>query len=1264
MPKEYLYCSQCQNRLTNNDFHRCFEIRGRLVCDGCVTEAMAPLSLKEQEEILLMIREAKEHPPATFPDAPIRISTGRTSNRLRAVQLPIGARPSGTIPAAYGGRASGTIPAAAGGRVVQPDRTPWGAIMTLVVILITAGLIVLFVFQPKPDPVAVVRKPPPMAVKITPPPATKTTTPPTLPAAVSPAEDALQKARAFVKDHPADLSGQVDEWKKALLLLEGTALAAQGKEEFDALRTRQQAAVAAQLAELDLAVAPHAQKEEFKRALVVLEAARSKHRLVEWTTGIDTRSRDLSATAWKIFQPLRDKALDAKSRAATTELGQVRDRVASWGLDTFVKELDRVLSAPVGTVTTTPPPPPADAGALSAELKTYRTAWEKALAPTVTRHYAAALKELEKAPAEGEAKFEAAGDAKLLKAVATAVDESRKLLAAWPRGSRLPLEVVDADFSFEKSNDPVVRASEEGVELLRGGAAVGVDILDIGARCLGAIWRARPAATDDDRRTAALLCLLEGDTEGARRHLDGPSDLIPAKYWQRSARLVEARSNRKEVDARKLWFAAERENAAGKTRVAAIAKYRALLNDFADSELVRTRRDRIVQRRDAGREYVFLADDLDGAGTLKLSRHAKAGACWISMSDSPAASGPVNFTEFQFYALPDVAYRCWAYVAGCCQENLTFYLQSTDLTVMDPETKTMHQAEPGSGSVAPVKHSIAFLKSKHEAHGGPKEAKRWEWVSIPLPKYTAGGAKVVRLITDQKGFGSAAAVVSASRTGPPTESEMKAWARPEAVVEEPGAPEGPVEKDPSLAGWWKLDDAGGATALDFSGGDSTAILSGGAERGPGKFGQALVLDGKDAHATIPNSAALDRLQEKSYTISAWFKPASRPAGKAPEENAAYYAIVMKTGVHEGLKYGADMKFAMDHWLADSTGAAAVSGTTYPPGTWYHVAGVVNRTEGTVRLYVNGRLEGTNMWAPATAPRDFGTATWKLGVAAPGATSYRWAADGVVDDVRLYARALAANELKALAGGSAAGAAPSVAITSPGPGETYEAGATITLQASIAGIDRVSRVDFLLGGTVVASDTAAPWAASWTKVPSGIYTVVARASLPDRGAPPVFSKPLTVRVGDVQLFRAINLGGPQRAVVDGITYEPGSGAPNLSINGERLEKREVELDPPADAQQGLMLRSSISYRDGTVLTLTKVPNGTYQIYLYVWEDNENTVFDILVEDKTMQARYASGAAGTWAKLGPWTVDVTTGNLKLAVKGGPANFSGLEVWKVAR
>ena len=98
----------------------------------------------------------------------------------------------------------------------------------------------------------------------------------------------------------------------------------------------------------------------------------------------------------------------------------------------------------------------------------------------------------------------------------------------------------------------------------------------------------------------------------------------------------------------------------------------------------------------------------------------------------------------------------------------------------------------------------------------------------------------VRLTTDQKAFSVVFIIISASRSGPASEAEMKSWIKkPETIAtpeEKPAAVEAAVveARDPSLVGHWKLDEAG-ATALDASGRDNSGILVGEPSRVPGKF---------------------------------------------------------------------------------------------------------------------------------------------------------------------------------------------------------------------------------------------------------------------------------------------------------------------------------------------------------------------------------------------------------------------------------------------
>ena len=72
-------------------------------------------------------------------------------------------------------------------------------------------------------------------------------------------------------------------------------------------------------------------------------------------------------------------------------------------------------------------------------------------------------------------------------------------------------------------------------------------------------------------------------------------------------------------------------------------------------------------------------------------------------------------------------------------------------------------------------------------------------------------------------------------------------------------------------------------------------------------------------------------------------------------------------------------------------------------------------------------------------------------------------------------------------------APSVSITSPASGASYTAPATVTINASASdGDGTVSRVEFYRGLTLIASDTTAPYSATWSNAPAGTYALTAKA----------------------------------------------------------------------------------------------------------------------------------------------------------------------------
>jgi hypothetical protein len=148
--------------------------------------------------------------------------------------------------------------------------------------------------------------------------------------------------------------------------------------------------------------------------------------------------------------------------------------------------------------------------------------------------------------------------------------------------------------------------------------------------------------------------------------------------------------------------------------------------------------------------------------------------------------------------------------------------------------------------------------------------------------------------------------------------------------------------------------------------------------------------------------------------------------------------------------------------------------------------------------------------------------------------------------------------------------------------------------------------------------------------------------------------------EATFLRGVNLNGPA-VEIDGRKWE-GTNATNVVVSGKRFENQAVALKPATDPARARMIRSSV-WGDKVSVELTGLPDGAYQIFLYVWEDTINEQFDLMVNDKAVLEKFNSGAAGSWKKLGPWKCESVKGRIKVSARApshGAANFSGLEVW----
>ncbi|MFN0131796.1 MAG: LamG domain-containing protein [Phycisphaerales bacterium] len=199
---------------------------------------------------------------------------------------------------------------------------------------------------------------------------------------------------------------------------------------------------------------------------------------------------------------------------------------------------------------------------------------------------------------------------------------------------------------------------------------------------------------------------------------------------------------------------------------------------------------------------------------------------------------------------------------------------------------------------------------------------------------------------------------------------------------------------------WKLDDASGSTAADSVGSNPGTLVS--AAWATGYDNGGTQCNGVGSYIEVANSSSLQITS--ALTAAGWMRcdsTSSWPTGSVTSP-------LVRKGTSEPSNYAlqvVDSKLAM--FLDDVDTIGIRGNTTLGVGQWYHLAATWDGT--TVRLYVNGVLDNT----PTARAAPIGIDTRVLNI---GGRSGGERFNGIIDDVRLYSRALTAAEVAALAQG--------------------------------------------------------------------------------------------------------------------------------------------------------------------------------------------------------------------------------------------------------
>ncbi len=233
-----------------------------------------------------------------------------------------------------------------------------------------------------------------------------------------------------------------------------------------------------------------------------------------------------------------------------------------------------------------------------------------------------------------------------------------------------------------------------------------------------------------------------------------------------------------------------------------------------------------------------------------------------------------------------------------------------------------------------------------------------------------------------------------------------------------------------LFGSWTFDEGTSTVAHDFSGNGRNGTLNGfpavstvSSGWALGKRGNGLVFDGTNDYVEVANT--LSDIGTGSFTSAAWFR-------------ASNTGITWKRVMHTGCVAYTNGMF-MARWNASGQMAAAVCNgsaaansfvpvttATYLDGRWHHMAFVVDRVAGTARIYIDGvnvtiqknisgtecgTLSGDSLYLDISACPSATVAGGNLRLGANSTGGERW--DGLIDDAKLYSRALSASEISGL-----------------------------------------------------------------------------------------------------------------------------------------------------------------------------------------------------------------------------------------------------------
>ena len=287
---------------------------------------------------------------------------------------------------------------------------------------------------------------------------------------------------------------------------------------------------------------------------------------------------------------------------------------------------------------------------------------------------------------------------------------------------------------------------------------------------------------------------------------------------------------------------------------------------------------------------------------------------------------------------------------------------------------------------------------------------------------------------------------------------------------------------PGLVSAYGFNEGTGTVVTDVSGNSNNGTISNATWSASGRYGAALSFNGSTSRVDIPDSASLDLTT--GMTMEAWVRPTTL---------SSWRTVLMKEqtgGLVYGLYANSDTNRPSAHVYlgaeTDTRGTAQLAANT-----WTHLAATYDGS--VLRIFVNGvqassRTLGGSILTSTSALRIGGNSIWGEYFA------------GLIDEVRIYNRALTAAEIQTDMNTPIGNTPPppdttppTVSMTAPADGATVAG--PVTLSANASDNILVAGVQFNVDGASVGSEiTSPPFTTTWNTATAtdGVHTITAVA----------------------------------------------------------------------------------------------------------------------------------------------------------------------------